>query len=214
MLEEWGIKLTFIYAGEHKVEGNAYEPLSDEAREYFQTEINQIFGWFNTDIAKACDVTTKVVLDTFGQGRMFYGQAATKIGLANQVGTYDAVIGRLQGRKRTAVSASVVAAGSEVTCPDCNGSGLKPERAMGDPQGQEKCETCNGAGKAPKAQTQPAPVAADESDEGVEPDSNGNCAEGYEKRDGKCYPAKKDDETEATRAAARDAINLAAALSE
>jgi DnaJ-class molecular chaperone len=33
-------------------------------------------------------------------------------------------------------------------CPDCRGSGLKPERFMSDPQGQEPCESCDGTGKA------------------------------------------------------------------
>lgn len=32
-------------------------------------------------------------------------------------------------------------------CPSCNGSGLRPERFMSDPQGQETCPVCNGTGK-------------------------------------------------------------------
>lgn len=165
MLDEWGIKMTFIYAGEHKVEGNPYEALTDEARAHFQSEIDQLFGWFNADMARACDVTTKVVLDTFGQGRMFYGQAAVKLGLANQVGTFDAVIGRLQGRKRTSVSAFLDT----------------PSRASADI-------------------LDPIHSEAKKADDGVDPNDDGNCAEGYEKRDdGLCYPV---DEEDAKKAAA------------
>jgi len=209
MLEEWGIKLTFIYAGEHKVEGNPYEPLSDEARAHFQSEANLIFGWFNAAVARGRDVTTKVVLDTFGQGRMFYGQTAVKLGMADKVGTFDSIIGRLQGRKRAGAQAFVIGgkvegaalalaakkavdpdedgncpdgyekrdgmchwiepddedteakAEATATCPACKGSGLQPERAMGDPQGQEKCDTCKGAGTSVDADAA-ARTAADE----------------------------------------------------
>lgn len=36
----------------------------------------------------------------------------------------------------------------EKTCQKCKGSGLMPERAMGDPQGQLPCDACAGTGKA------------------------------------------------------------------
>ena len=37
----------------------------------------------------------------------------------------------------------------ETTCGTCKGSGLRPERYMGDPQGQRPCPACNGTGKVP-----------------------------------------------------------------
>lgn len=39
----------------------------------------------------------------------------------------------------------------EEKCPACHGAGLKPERAMSDPQGQESCESCGGTGQAQPA---------------------------------------------------------------
>jgi len=194
MLEQWGIKLTFIYAGENKVEGNSYEKLSESAHAHFQEHADLIFGWFNADVAKGSGVTTKVVLDTFGQGRMFYGQTAVKLGLADQVGTFDSIIGRLQGRKRTSLVASAVGMSSQ--------SATEMEEPV-----------------APAA-AEPEPIAAAAADDdGVDPDSEGNCADGYEKRDGKCYPVETDDaEASAAQAAARatadrDAVNIAIALS-
>lgn len=44
------------------------------------------------------------------------------------------------------VEASAAAQSSDV-CAACNGSGLKPERFMSDPQGQETCPDCGGSGK-------------------------------------------------------------------
>ncbi len=166
MLEKIGIKLTFIFAGENKVEGNPYEALSDKAREHFQEQADMIFGWFNTSVARAAGVSVKDVLANFGQGRMFYGQTAVKIGLADQVGTFDSVIGRLQGRKRTGIAAFI--------------DQPAPSAEIMDP--------------APPQE----PVAAKGDDEeGVEPDQDGNCEEGYETRDGMCYPIERDAKAEA-----------------
>ncbi|MGE3840058.1 MAG: S49 family peptidase [Vicinamibacterales bacterium] len=190
MLEEWGVKLTFIYAGENKVEGNSYEALSDTARAHFQEKADMIFGWFNASVARGAGVTTKVVLDTFGQGRMFYGQTAAKLGLADQVGTYDSVIGRLQGRKRMGISAAVEPA----------------------PLAAEAIPEAPAAPASPAAATQPSADV-------VEPDEDGHCPEGYEKRDGQCHPVETDDAeataaaTDARAAADRDAVNIAIALS-
>lgn len=188
MLEDWGIKMTFIYAGENKVEGNSYEPLSDSAKAHFQEEIDQIFGWFNAAMARGRGVSTKDVLDNFGQGRMFYGQAAVKLGMADKVGTFDAVMSKLLGRKRAGVSASI----ESVTLTDTEGNAM-PE--------------------ASAAATSALAAKADDNDEGVDPNEDGTCEDGYELRDGKCYPV--DEAKAATRAAIdREHVNIVNALAE
>lgn len=183
MLEDWGIKMTFIFAGENKVEGNAYEPLSETAHAHFQEEIDQIFGWFNAAMARGRGVTAKVVLDTFGQGRMFFGQTAVKIGMADQVGTFDSVMAKLQGRKRAGAAASVVEASTATEIMD---------------------------------PVQP-PIEAKKESDAVDPNDDGTCPEGYEKRDGMCYPIEEDEEakSKAARAAIEsEHVNIVAALGE
>lgn len=110
MLDDVGIKVTFIYAGEHKIDGNSYAALSDDAKAQFQDEVDEIFKDFNGAVARNRGVTTKQVLESFGQGRMFRGQKAVKLGLADKMSTFDAVIGRLQGtKKRSSVSVDALA---------------------------------------------------------------------------------------------------------
>ncbi|HYB96178.1 MAG TPA: S49 family peptidase, partial [Vicinamibacterales bacterium] len=195
MLENWGIKMTFIYAGEHKVEGNMFEPLSDDAKTHFQDEINQVKGWFDAALARARGVSVKHVLENFGQGRMFYGQAAVKAGLADKVATFDAVIGRLQGRKRTGVPVATASA-VQATGDHINEGDGGPTMMADD--------------VARNATTPSADVPASAA---VEPDVDGQCPEGYELRDGQCH-RRNDDDEDARAAAERDAVNIAIALSE
>lgn len=45
-LEEAGVKISLIFAGAHKADGNEYEPLPDAVRAEFQAEIDAVYGQF------------------------------------------------------------------------------------------------------------------------------------------------------------------------
>lgn len=115
MLEQLGVKLTFITHGEHKVDGNPYEPLTPEVEADLQKEIDEIGGWFDTAMARARGVTKQVVLDTFGQGKVFSGKKAIAIGLADKAGTFSQVIGKLTKGKASSTSSASAAAASTST---------------------------------------------------------------------------------------------------
>lgn len=95
MLEKAGIKVTLISHGDHKTDGNPYEPLSDSARAAYQAYADEVGDEFDTAVARGRGVTKKVVLDTFGQGALFRGKAAIATGLADQVGTFTQVLTKL-----------------------------------------------------------------------------------------------------------------------
>lgn len=102
MLDEIGVRVTFIHAGKHKVEGNFTEPLGDEARGAIQERIDTYYGMFVGAVASGRGVSKSVVEETFGQGRMFTAEAAVERGLADRVATLDGVLGGMvrpkQGR--------------------------------------------------------------------------------------------------------------------
>lgn len=107
-----GVKYTFVYAGKHKVEGNPFEPLSDEARDHFQTEVDRYYGMFTADVAKGRHVAVEDVRKRFGQGRMLGARAAVDAGMADAIGTVEDAVKRaaaLAGERRRA-SASVAEA--------------------------------------------------------------------------------------------------------
>lgn len=93
-LEKWGEKVTLISTGKYKMEGNPYEPLSEEARAAIQQDVDHYYGLFVDAVAKGRNTTAKAVRDGYGQGRMVTAKAAVEAGLADRVGTLADTIGR------------------------------------------------------------------------------------------------------------------------
>lgn len=52
MLDQFGLKVTLISAGEGKLDGNPYEPLSDRAKKDIAAEIQRLYGLFVTNVAR------------------------------------------------------------------------------------------------------------------------------------------------------------------
>ncbi len=90
-----GVKTTFIQAGKYKTEGNAYEPLSAEARAAVQEQVNAYYDMFIKAVARGRGVAQTAVRGGFGEGRMVMADDAVKQGMADRIGTLDATLGRL-----------------------------------------------------------------------------------------------------------------------
>ncbi len=109
-LKQLGIKATFMFAGDYKVEGNPYEPLSDEARAHEQAIVDDYYAKFVSAVAKGRGKTDAAVKLDFGGGRMLRPQQAVEVGMADQIGTLDAAIKAAGGLlKRRAVDRAAVA---------------------------------------------------------------------------------------------------------
>lgn len=103
MLEKMGIEITFIQHGENKTEGNPYEAPSEAYKAHAQSQIDIVGGDFDQAAARGRGVSKKVVLDTFGQGRMYLGREAVALGMADAVGTFDQLMAKLtKGRATSA----------------------------------------------------------------------------------------------------------------
>lgn len=94
-LEKEGVKVSLISAGRFKVEANPYEPLSDEARQAIQRDVDEFYGMFTRDVAQGRGVETDAVRAGFGEGRMVMANAAVSAGMADRVDTFDATLARL-----------------------------------------------------------------------------------------------------------------------
>lgn len=91
-LKQFGIKATFIFAGQHKVDGNPYEPLSEEARKEEQESVDDYYREFVESVAKGRNTTPTAVKRDYGQGRMLRPAKAVEAGMANRIGTIDSAI--------------------------------------------------------------------------------------------------------------------------
>lgn len=93
--EEAGIKTTIIRAGKYKAEANDAEPLTDEARDHLQEEVDYYYTMFVKDVAAGRGVKVSAVREGYGQGRVLNAQPALAAGLVDRIETYDQAAARL-----------------------------------------------------------------------------------------------------------------------
>lgn len=94
-MEKEGIKVTLISKGKHKVEGNPYEPLAEEARAAIETRVSDYYEAFITSVARNRGVKISAVKNGFGEGRIVGARQAVEDGMADRIGTLDETIVRL-----------------------------------------------------------------------------------------------------------------------
>lgn len=85
--EEAGIKVTFIHAGEHKVDGNPYQPLPESVKNRIQENINQLYNLFVTTVARNRDMSEEDVRKT--EALTFSAQESLSNGLADAIGSIE-----------------------------------------------------------------------------------------------------------------------------
>lgn len=87
MYEERGVKQTFIFAGKHKVDGNASEPLPADVKERIQVRIDELYDVFVSSVARNRGMEEQAVRDT--EALTYTATQAVSIGLADSVGPLD-----------------------------------------------------------------------------------------------------------------------------
>jgi len=97
MLQDLGVTPTVIRSGKYKALGNPYEPLSATATAEIQNQVDTLAGMFTQHVADSLGQTYQAVDTKMGQGRVFIGQAAVDIGLAQKVSSFDTLISKVQG---------------------------------------------------------------------------------------------------------------------
>lgn len=100
-----GITVSHIFAGEHKIDGNPYQPLPDAVRNALQADIEGLYQMFVQAVAKHRGLDEQAVRDT--RAGVYRGVAAVAARLADRIGTVDAVVAELAARRNHAVTAAV-----------------------------------------------------------------------------------------------------------
>ena len=86
-MEEVGIKVTFIFAGEHKVDGNPYEKLSASAKKRIQARIDKIYGVFTSTVARNREMDEEAVRAT--KALTYDAEEAIEVGFADRIGALE-----------------------------------------------------------------------------------------------------------------------------
>lgn len=77
-----GIEVTYLTAGKYKKFGNPDEPLSDEAKAYFQDRLDRTYSYFVDDVAVYRNMSTEAVLEA-ADGRIFLAEQGKEAGLVD-----------------------------------------------------------------------------------------------------------------------------------
>lgn len=80
-----GRRYTTVFAGARKNDFSSHEPLSNEAKNRLQTEVERIYGMFVTTVAANRNLTEEAVRAT--EAGIRFGADALSAGLADRVGT-------------------------------------------------------------------------------------------------------------------------------
>lgn len=88
-----GVRVEFITAGKYKAEGNQFEPLSNEARDRMQAEVDAYYDRFIRTVAAGRGKSLTTVREHFGQGRMLLPLEAVEVGMVDRVASFDEVLG-------------------------------------------------------------------------------------------------------------------------
>jgi signal peptide peptidase SppA len=83
MLEKEGIKVSLIYAGAHKADGNEYEPLPEAVRAEFQAEIDAVYDQFVSLVVCGKRLDDKSIRGM--ESRAYLGADAVRLKLADVV---------------------------------------------------------------------------------------------------------------------------------
>lgn len=155
MLDEAGVKVSFIYAGDHKVDGNPYQDLSAEVKADIQASINKSYDAFVAVVAKGRGMDEKAVRAT--EARTFRADDAKSLGLIDAVAApseaVQAFLGELSGsnpqprKKEDAMSDAATKPGAEQQAnPDqIKADAIKAERTR--VSGIQNCEEAKGRSK-------------------------------------------------------------------
>lgn len=119
-----GLKVSIIRAGEHKAEGNPYEPLGDDARAYMQSQVDDYYQMFVRAVAKYRGVSVEKVRRDFGGGRTLLAKRALDAGMVDRIQSFDEVVSDLRRGKRAGQVAVAAIADAGIAASSTTGDTL------------------------------------------------------------------------------------------
>ena len=120
-----GHAYTYIYAGDHKIDGNPHEPLPSGVKSDLQEDIDELYGMFVAHVAAARGLAAETVEGT--QARIYRAERAVSVGLADRVGTLaDALSAMARELDRPASQSATQKGGGAAAIPN------RKESAMAD----------------------------------------------------------------------------------
>lgn len=100
-MEEMGVDTTMLSAGKYKTEGHPYGPLSDDAKTFLLSRVEDYYRDFVGAVAKGRGVSVDQVRNGMGEGRVLGGDACVAEKMADGVMTFDEIMRKMQRTIKT-----------------------------------------------------------------------------------------------------------------
>lgn len=97
-------------------------PFSEEGREAYQMEMDQLADIFIDRVARNVGTTRENVLKNFGEGGTLIGQKAVDAGMAHRLGSFEGVISELNKGKQRMTEKTNPQASGDITLPKVEAS--------------------------------------------------------------------------------------------
>lgn len=94
-MDEYGVKITFIHAGSHKVDGNPYEPLPEDVKNRMQARIDGLYDIFVSTVARNLGIGEDAVRAT--EALTYSAEEAVSIGFAHEIRAFDDAMASFSG---------------------------------------------------------------------------------------------------------------------
>lgn len=94
-MEKAGIVVTFVHAGDHKVDGNSYTKLPEDVKKRMQARIDSLYDIFVSTVARNRGMEDKAVRDT--EALTYSANDAISIGLADEVLPFEEAVAAFSG---------------------------------------------------------------------------------------------------------------------
>lgn len=132
-MEEAGLKVTFIHAGERKVDGNPYEALSAPAKASIQKRINSMYNIFVSTTARNLNIDEAAVRET--EAQCYSATEALAIGFAHEVRSFDEALAAFAGESGNPAGETEMPKEKEQEQASVTQADLNKARAEGVAQG-------------------------------------------------------------------------------
>ena len=96
MLDNAGIKVTFITSGKYKAIGNFAEKLSDEGKDYIRERIDKVYSMFINDVSSNRSLSEEEA-EKWADGQVFLAKEAKNVGLIDEISSLSAFITKIKG---------------------------------------------------------------------------------------------------------------------
>jgi signal peptide peptidase SppA len=167
-LKTEGVKINLIKAGKFKAEGHPTQPLSDDAREFLQSQVDGMYSTFVKAVAQQRGTSQGAVREGYGQGRALFAAEAVKAGLADRVGTLDDVLAKYGvktgSRPSSQASAEEILHGDDAAVPKVKADIDEDEDVDTKPPcgcACDACKACSGTAAKAKADDMSCACACD-----------------------------------------------------